>query len=319
MFNLISNNEKSFVLRLLSVENAVREDKREITSFRKISIRKLYSNGQVEVKLGKTVVISQIYAKLTAPFPDRPNEGMVAFSIDSFHLKPNADYNQSNESLNELRTKISNLLEKSLRESKALDTNSLCIIPGKLVWKIVVDINIINYDGNVCDACVLATLSSWLSYKIPFLRRKGEKVFNEGKSIYLTMLHRPISVTFGVFNCKDQVKFIADCTLKEEIVMNGFVTVSANSFGEICYMQMSSNAQVSEKEMHDMLLLAHDKIKELYQVLKEFLEKAKSDDKKEEKEEEDKMKVDDDIKELKRATKEDLKGKKHFEYLSYKQ
>ena len=274
MFNLISTNEKNFITKRLNAEpNPIREDKRESFSYRNISIRKLHSNGQIEVKIGNTLVISQIFAKLTSPYVDRPSEGIITFSVDTYHIKPNADYNQSNEALNEFRTKISNLLEKSLRESKALDTNSLCISPGKLVWKIVIDINIINNDGNAIDACFIATLASWLSYKIPFLRKKNDKVICNGQTIHLTMLHMPFCVTFGLFNTNDnKMKYLCDPSWKEEQVMKGFLSVSANIFGEICYLQMTSSVQVSTDEMNDILLCASDKIKELHKQLKLFLE-----------------------------------------------
>jgi hypothetical protein len=132
MFNPISNIRKQFLLNEL-INNKRREDKRDIEQFREISIKKLEDNGQVELKIGKTLVISQIFAKLICPNKDRANEGVIVFSvifiliikffkfllqIDSNNLRALAEYTQSNEELNELRNKISNLLEKSLRESK---------------------------------------------------------------------------------------------------------------------------------------------------------------------------------------------------------
>ena len=59
MFNLISTNEKNFLLRRLNNEPPFREDKRNTITFRDISLRKLPSNGQIEVKIGNTLVISQ--------------------------------------------------------------------------------------------------------------------------------------------------------------------------------------------------------------------------------------------------------------------
>lgn len=313
MFNIISTNEKNFLLRRLLTEPLFREGKRDALSYRDISIRKLFSNGQVEVRIGNTLVISQIYAKLTTPYIDRPNEGIVVFSVDTYHIKPNADFNQANESLNEYRTKISNILEKSLRESKALDTNSLCIAPGKLVWKIVIDINIINNDGNAIDACFLSAIATWLSYKIPFLRKKNDKVICSGQSINLTMLHVPLCVSFGLFTSKEgKCKYICDPNWKEEQVINGFLSVSANIFGEICYLQMTSSIQISTSDMNELLLSAHDKIKELNTKLKAFIEEEKQriiDNDIE-------MKNEDGSSPIKRINSS-VKPRKHFELLSY--
>lgn len=52
------------------------------------------------------------------------------------------------------------MLERSIRDSEAIDTESLCIIAGERVWNILCDVRVINYGGNVLDACNLATVIS---------------------------------------------------------------------------------------------------------------------------------------------------------------
>jgi exosome complex RNA-binding protein Rrp42 (RNase PH superfamily) len=81
MFNPISNNEKQFILENL-VKNNIRDGGRESEDYRDISIKKLDENGQCEVKLGDTLVISQIFAKLVSPNKERPNEGIIVFSVN---------------------------------------------------------------------------------------------------------------------------------------------------------------------------------------------------------------------------------------------
>ena len=80
MFNPISNNEKSFLLNNL-IKNTYREGKRGIEEYRDVKIRKLDENGQCEVKIGNTLVISQIFAKLISPSKERPNEGVIIFTV----------------------------------------------------------------------------------------------------------------------------------------------------------------------------------------------------------------------------------------------
>ena len=80
MFNPISNIQKQFLLSDL-INNQKRDDKRGIEDFRDISIKKLEENGQVELKIGKTLVISQIFAKLITPNKERGNEGVIVFSV----------------------------------------------------------------------------------------------------------------------------------------------------------------------------------------------------------------------------------------------
>jgi exosome complex RNA-binding protein Rrp42 (RNase PH superfamily) len=116
MFNIVSNIEKHFFAN--NLKNDLRVDNREQNSYRNISINKLDENGQVETKIGNTHVISQVFCKLITPNRDRPSEGVIVFTIDTNALRPNAEYNICNEELGDLRNKINNLLDKSLRETK---------------------------------------------------------------------------------------------------------------------------------------------------------------------------------------------------------
>jgi exosome complex RNA-binding protein Rrp42 (RNase PH superfamily) len=50
------------------------------------------------------------------------------------------------------------LLERSIRESDAIDTESLCIISGEKVWCIRCDVRVLDYGGNLPDACSLAVV-----------------------------------------------------------------------------------------------------------------------------------------------------------------
>ena len=138
--------------------NIYRPDHRTPSQYREITISHLTQsfNSPINVCLGKTQIFSQINAKLVSPKIDRPSEGIINFQVDTHHLKPMADFNSTNEALNEFRISINTILEKCLKESHALDTNILCIIPGKIVYKIIIELNIIKNDGNIFDAAVIA-------------------------------------------------------------------------------------------------------------------------------------------------------------------
>jgi exosome complex RNA-binding protein Rrp42 (RNase PH superfamily) len=55
-----------------------------LEDFREISIKKLEENGQVEVKIGNTLVISQIFSKIITPNKERANEGVIVFTVYYF-------------------------------------------------------------------------------------------------------------------------------------------------------------------------------------------------------------------------------------------
>jgi exosome complex RNA-binding protein Rrp42 (RNase PH superfamily) len=87
MFNPISNIEKNFLLKNLI--KGIREDERSLDSYRNISIKKLAENGQVQVKIGNTLIISQVFAKLVVPIKERPNEGSALFSVNIKEINSN--------------------------------------------------------------------------------------------------------------------------------------------------------------------------------------------------------------------------------------
>ena len=51
---------------------------------------------------------------------------------------------------------LSRLLEKTIRRSQALDTESLCLIAGQKVWSIRADVHVLSHDGNLVDASSIA-------------------------------------------------------------------------------------------------------------------------------------------------------------------
>ena len=279
MTTLIPNINKTYLQELFSNNNEdsiKRPDDRSIKEYRQISINHKTSsyNSPIQVTIGNTIIFSQINAKLAQPRSDRPSEGIISFQVDTHHLKPAADFTSSNEALNEFRISINNILEKCLKESHALDTNILCVVPGKIVWKIILDISVIKNDGNIFDAAVIAALSTWLTYKIPFFRVKEGELYYDS-FINLTTIHMPICVTHGIFLKKDKnekVIFVLDNTLEEESVMSGNASICANIFGEISYMQMNTEAQISLGEMEELIGTMDKNVTFIHNKIKKFVE-----------------------------------------------
>ena len=279
MYSIIPNINKTFIQELFSGDNQniIRSDNRTINEYRQLSIKHLTSsyNSPIEVRLGNTQIFSQINTKLVPPRTERPSEGIISFQVDTHHLKPNADFTSTNEALNEFRISISNILEKCLKESHALDTNILCVIPGKLVWKMTLDISVIKHDGNIFDTAIIAALSSWLTYKIPFFRIKEGELYYDS-FINLTTIHMPVCVTNGIFlkkNKNEEIMFVLDPTFEEESVMSGSVSICANIFGAISYMHMNTEVQVGLDDIEELMdsternvVFIHDEIKKFVEI-----------------------------------------------------
>lgn len=83
--------------------------------------------------------MAQVSAEITQPTATRPAEGILYINVNSGQIK------RSNEQI----VLLSRNLERTLKESRCVDLESLCIKAEEKVWKIRVDVNILNYEGNL--------------------------------------------------------------------------------------------------------------------------------------------------------------------------
>jgi exosome complex RNA-binding protein Rrp42 (RNase PH superfamily) len=100
---------------------------------------------------------------------------------------------------------------------------------------------------------MLACLASWMSFKIPFLRKSGTKIdltnVSKAQQINLSTLHVPLSVTFGLYD--NNSKYIVDPNLKEEQCIDGVIIISANKFNEICYLHTYGSVKVDQETVSE--------------------------------------------------------------------
>jgi exosome complex RNA-binding protein Rrp42 (RNase PH superfamily) len=82
------------------------------------------------VHLGSTRVMTVVTAELEAPYPDRPNEGSFKFSVEfSPMASPAFEPGKPGEDAIEL----GRIIERSLRQSHAIDPEALCVLAGRKV------------------------------------------------------------------------------------------------------------------------------------------------------------------------------------------
>ena len=100
------------------------------------------------------------------------------------------------------------LLERSIRDTEAIDTESLCIVAGQKVWSVNCDVIILFADGNVTDAVCLAVMGSLRAFRKPEItitRENGNRTSlrvhseDEKESLPLALHHIPLTVSFAIF------------------------------------------------------------------------------------------------------------------------
>ncbi|XP_002962048.2 exosome complex component RRP45A [Selaginella moellendorffii] len=268
----ISINEREFVESALRQE--LRVDGRAPFDSRRSLINFAREDGAVEVQQGETRVLAVVSAQLGTPYPDRPNEGSLVINTE---FSPMADPSFEPGRPGELAVELGRVIDRGLRESRAVDTESLCVLAGKAVWFLRIDIHILDNGGNLIDVANLAALAGLLSFRRPECSIGGA----DGQDITihppevreplpLTLHHLPIAVTFGFL--ADGELVVLDPSLKEEAVMGGRLTVTVNAHGEVCAIQKGGGVAVRMNEILRCMRIAASKAAETAALLKKGAE-----------------------------------------------
>ncbi|RMZ74798.1 hypothetical protein DV737_g5721, partial [Chaetothyriales sp. CBS 132003] len=227
---VISNIERSFILEAL--QEGIRVDGRLYDQFRPIQLEFGDRYGSATVRLGKTRVHVQISAEVSKPLEERKFDGI--FNIVT-ELGPIASPAFEVGRQTEQEVILSRILEKAIRRSRAIDTESLCIVTGAKCWTIRADVHVLDADGGLVDASCIAVLAALRHFRRPDVWVNGEDVtiytMAERVPVALSMMHYPVCSTFSFFDNGRIV--VLDANHSEEQVSEAEMVLTANDF-ELC-------------------------------------------------------------------------------------
>jgi len=252
--------EEKYALEL--IEKGKRIDERKFEEFRTIEINRNVipkAEGSAEVKFGETHVIVGVKIEPGEPFPDTPNEGMLSVGAEFTPMAaPEFEPGPPGEDAIEL----ARVVDRGIRESKCIEMEKLCIVPGEKVWCVFIDIYIISHQGNLLDCAALAALSALLSARIPKL--EGEKVIRTEFQGNLPVVFKPITITVG----KAANRFLLDPTFVEENILESKLTVCVMDDDKICAMQKQGGMELAIEEIEEMVDIVIAKSKEVRELVK---------------------------------------------------
>lgn len=260
----LSNCERDFLLK--AIEEKKRLDGRQTYDYRKMKITFGTDYGCCFVDLGKTRVMAQVSCELVTPKESRPNEGIMFFNIE---LSPMASPSFEQGRQSELSVKLNRQLERCLRNSKCLDTESLCVVSGEKVWQIRVDVHLLNHDGNLMDAASIAAITALCHFRRPDVAIQGDEVTvypsDERDPIPLSIYHMPISVSFAFF--QQGTYLLVDPCEREERVMDGLLMIAMNKHREICSIQSSGGIMLLKEQVMRCSKIASVKVSEILSLI----------------------------------------------------
>jgi len=268
--------EKEPILPRMQVENIIKSikkgerlDGRGLSDYRPIEVILnpiSKASGSSIVKLGDTQVIVGVKLEPGAPFPDRPNEGVLQVHAEFVPLaSPSFEPGPPDENAIE----VARVIDRSLREPKAVKLDSLVIEPGKTVWVVFNDIYLIDHQGNIIDASMLASMLALSITQVPGLIKteNGYKVDYTQRTGPLQINTLVATVTMGIYG--DTI--IVDPSLEEEAVLESFITIAVDESGRICGIQKGGMKGFSRSTLDKAVDIALTKGRELIELMKKIL------------------------------------------------
>jgi len=265
--NIPSTLKKESIINAL--EKGIRIDGRKPTDYRPISITLNYAKkaeGSALVKLGDTMVLAGVKLEEGEPFPDMPDQGNLIVNVE---LLPLAYETFEPGPPDENAIELARVVDRSLRDSKAVDLSKLVIIPGKKVWTLWLDIYVLDYGGNIFDACTLAAVAALYNTKLPKVEIEGDniKIIREEKTDVIPINYPVVTTTVA----KIGKYLIVDPNLDEENIADVKISFSYVPDGRIVGIQKTNFGSLSLQEVDMAENLARTASQKLFEELKKQL------------------------------------------------
>jgi exosome complex component RRP42 len=218
------------------------------------------AEGSARVRLGKSEVLVGTKIEVGEPFPDTPNEGVLTVNAE---LVPLASPTFEPGPPDENSVELARVVDRGIRESKAIALEDLVVEAGKKVFIVFVDVYVLNHDGNLIDASALAALAALVNTKMfNYEVKEGEVKIKPGYKP-LPLRNYPVAVTFAKFNDK----LVVDPALDEEQVMDARLTMAIEKDGKVCAVQKGGDGYFTPAQILEAGKIAREKAVELRKLV----------------------------------------------------
>jgi len=225
------------------------------------------AEGSAWVKLGNTIVMTGIKLEVGTPYSDRPNEGVLQVHAEFVPLaSPTFEPGPPDE--NAIET--ARVIDRSLREPRAIRLEDLVIIPGRKVWLVFNDIYLIDHDGNIIDAGMLSSMLALNLAKIPKIVSIEDDNVVIDKTVKETPLPLNLNVVTVTIGLIDDIPLV-DPLLEEELVIDSKITIAFDEKGRITGIQKAGMKGIRTLVLDEVVDIASKKASELHELLRKVL------------------------------------------------
>ncbi|MCG2874247.1 MAG: exosome complex protein Rrp42 [Acidilobus sp.] len=256
------------------LKRGLRSDQRDLLSPRNITIEVGViekANGSALVKLGKTQVLVGIKIEPGKPFPDTPDEGVLQVNSE---LVPMASPVFEPGPPDENAIELARVIDRSLRDPKAIDLKSLVIRPGEKAWVLWVDVYVLDYDGNYFDASMLGVMAALMNTKLPEYEEteSGELIVHRDKLTTPLKLNKRVVL---VTTAKIGDYIVVDPNLDEELIADARLTLAFDEEGNVVGAQKSSIGGYTRSELSRAIEVSRKASQIYFKLLDQALQLGK--------------------------------------------
>lgn len=287
----------------------LRPDQRGFLQLRDVSVEfPFLQRSPCIMRLGQTAVSATVTCELVEPAPMQPRNGFLEVSVAmnlSDHgtgiAPPIKRQQQHGRTQHPVCATTLRVVESLLKQGKAIDTESLCVLPGRFVWSLRVDLLILNDDGNAGDCAAWAAIVALQHARRPEVSIRGEDVVvhtpQERDPVPLSLHHTPLCITCCVVPPSStrrvegnsnpaaspsapsfrQLQYVVDPTSAELAASHAAVTIAVNAEKQLCYLHKAGGGDVSFMAIRQMTRAAEELTLKL---LETFAESMKAHEKK---------------------------------------
>jgi exosome complex component RRP42 len=218
---------------------------------------------------GHTDVLAAVKCELVDPEGEgKGDKGRVECSVDIWGAGAGAGAGgvpvlSGRAATLDANAELSAALTRHIASSGAVDLSSLCVLKGKHVWAVYVDLIVTQAGGSLLDACVLAAAAALHDTRMPklhLLQGEGEGDFDieldddPATAVPFPAAALPITVTFS----RVGAHFVVDPDVAEEACATGRVLVSVNRRGNVCAVQADGSAGIEPATLQAAVQAARD-------------------------------------------------------------
>ena len=122
-----------------------------------------------------------------------------------------------------------------------VDLTKLCIVPGKTVVTVFVDVNIMNVDGNLFDATSYAVVAALRTARMKKYKVKDDKLEASEEMHPVPVEKTPVSVTMARIGDA----LVTDPNSEEEAAMDMRITITTDDEGNVCASQKGEASMIT--------------------------------------------------------------------------